>query len=134
MQSGKPSGYLQRTCHDLLQQPPVLQRGQLAVALLVDWLKYPDSVPAVVSLELAETLIRFLQNELRRPHGPIPETERVRNGESQALRTEALAIRLEAILTRAAGRSARLHAQKIRDASVLLRGEAAGLKIACRPS
>ena len=133
MQSGgKPPGYLQRTCHDLLRQPPVLLRGEIALALLTDWLNYPDSVPAVVSLELAETLMRFLQSEKRWPREPVPETERVRCDESQAVRTEALAIRLEAILTRAAGKAARLNAHKIRDASVLLRGEAAGLRGSCQ--
>ena len=133
MLDGKPSGNLQRTCEALLQHPPVLERGEVAVALLAGWLKYPDKVPAFVSLQLAESLLQFLENEVRRPREPAPETKRARNGEARALRIEALAIRLEAILTRAAGQAARLEARQTRHASGLLRYEAAGLR-SCRRS
>ena len=134
MPDGKPSGYFQRTCQTLLQHPLVPEQGGIAVRLLADWVRYPGNVPAAVSLELAESIAQFLWNEMRRPRAPVADTDRLRFGESQAVRLEALAIRLEAILTRAVGAAARLKARQTRHASVLLRYEAAGLRNSCRPS
>lgn len=134
MPDGKPSGYFQRTCETLLQRPQALQQGGVAIPLLADWVRYPENVPAAVSLALAEGITQFLQNEMRRPREPVPDTDRLRFGESKAVRLEALAVRLEAILTRAAGEAARLKARQTRHASVLLRYEAAGLRNSCRPS